>query len=194
MPAGLRTRTIAAGCKLRSASRTRKTAPTAPSRSNGSSNSRGSSRSGEHFTPIGRSECLDRDPRDNISLEAFDRLQRHYAKEGLDTYSDLIIGLPAETYATFTEGVSRVIRNGQLNRVAFYECSVLPNAPMARLEYREAFEIETVPVKLVHAHEPLDRGDGDEPEFLEMVISTSTMKREDWIRARVFAYFVDLLF
>jgi len=132
--------------------------------------------------------------RENISLEAFDRLQKHYAREGLDTYSDLIIGLPGETYHSFTERVSRVIRNGQLNRVAFYECFVLPNAPMARPGYREKFKIETVPIKMMDFHESIGRNDREVSEFIEMVVSTSSMGREDWVRARVFAYFVDLLF
>jgi radical SAM superfamily enzyme YgiQ (UPF0313 family) len=132
--------------------------------------------------------------RDNISLEAFERLQRHYANEGLDTYSDLIIGLPDETYESFTEGVGRVIRNGQLNRIAFYECAVLPNAPMAQPDYRAAFRIETVPVRIVHAHEPLANTNNGSPEFIDIVVSTASMNREDWIRTRVFADFVELLF
>jgi tRNA A37 methylthiotransferase MiaB len=132
--------------------------------------------------------------RDNISLEAFESLQRHYAQEGLDTYTDLIIGLPGETYSSFVSGVERVIRNGQLNRIAFYECSVLPNAPMAQPDYRRTFGIETVPTQIVSAHEPLDRTDGQEPEFIDIVVSTASMNRADWVRARVFAYFVDLLF
>lgn len=132
--------------------------------------------------------------RDNISLEAFENLQRHYAEEGLDTYTDLIIGLPGETYHSFASGVDRVIRNGQLNRVVFYECSVLPNAAMAQPDYRKTFGIETVPTQIVAAHEPLDRNDGQEPEFIDIVVSTASMDRTDWVRARVFAYFVDLLF
>jgi hypothetical protein len=132
--------------------------------------------------------------RDNISLDAFDRLQKHYASEGLENYTDLIVGLPGESYESFAEGVGRVIRNGQRNRVAFYECSVLPNAPMATPEYRKAFKIETFPVRLVHVHQPVECDESEEQEAIDMVVSTSSMGREDWVRARVFAYFVELLF
>ena len=132
--------------------------------------------------------------RDNISLEAFDRLQKHYAEQGLDTYSDLIIGLPGESYDSFSNGIARVIRSGQINRVAFYECYVLPNAAMSQPEYRAQFKLETVPIRMTHFHEPLDRNIGEEPEFIDMVTSTSTMDRTDWVRARVLAYLVELLF
>jgi radical SAM superfamily enzyme YgiQ (UPF0313 family) len=143
-------------------------------------------------------QSVDRDvlkaiKRDNISLEAFDRLQKHYAREGLDTYSDLIVGLPGESYDSFANGVANVIRNGQLNRVAFYECSVLPNAPMARPEYRATYELETVPIRIIHAHEPLAHTDAGEPEFIDIVVSSSTMTREAWVRARMFAYLAEFL-
>jgi tRNA A37 methylthiotransferase MiaB len=133
--------------------------------------------------------------RDNISSEAFERLQRHYAREGLDTYTDLIIGLPGETYDSFTDGIDRVIRNGQLNRVAFYDCTILPNAPMAEPGYREAHGLETIPVPLIHAHQPLDRFREDEaPETIDVVVSTRMLDREEWVRAVVFANLVELLF
>jgi hypothetical protein len=65
---------------------------------------------------------------------------------------------------------------------------------MARPEYREKFKIETVPIMMMDFHESLGRNDREVAEFIEMVVSTSSMGREDWVRARVFAYFVELLF
>jgi radical SAM superfamily enzyme YgiQ (UPF0313 family) len=132
--------------------------------------------------------------RDNISLKAFDNLQKHYAAEGLETYTDLIIGLPGETYHSFVEGVSRVIQNGQRNRIAFYECFVLPNALLGQPEYRARYRIETVPVRITHFHEPIRRSIGKVAEYIDMVTSTASMSRDEWIRARVFAYLVDLVF
>ena len=39
--------------------------------------------------------------RDNISLDAYQEVQRRFAAEGVATYSDLILGLPGETYESF---------------------------------------------------------------------------------------------
>ena len=83
---------------------------------------------------------------------------------------------------------------GQLNRIAFYECSILPNATMAQPDYRAEFALETVPVRIIHAHEPLEHVRDRIPEYLDIVVSTSTMTREDWVQARIFADFVELLF
>jgi hypothetical protein len=133
--------------------------------------------------------------RSNIQSEAFERLQRHYAREGLDTYTDLILGLPGESYDSFVDGIDCVIRNGQLNRVAFYDCTILPNAPMADPSYRAAYALETVPVRIVHSHQPLRASEMEEaPETIDVVVSTSTLARDDWVRAHVFADLVELLF
>jgi radical SAM superfamily enzyme YgiQ (UPF0313 family) len=133
--------------------------------------------------------------RDNISSEAFESLQRHYAREGLDTYTDLILGLPEQTYDSFADGINQVIRDGQLNRVVIYECTMLPNAAMAESGYRTEHGLETVPVRIVHAHEPLGRARSDEvPETIDVVVATRAMGRDDWVRARTFAALVELLF
>jgi radical SAM superfamily enzyme YgiQ (UPF0313 family) len=133
--------------------------------------------------------------RDNISQKAFERLHNHFAAENRDCYTELIIGLPGETYPSFAEGVAQVIRNGQYNRITFYECSLLPNAEMSEPEYRALHGIEHKPSRLVHAYEPLGWSERDEvPEYLDVVVSTRTMTNDDWVRSRVFANLVELLF
>ncbi|HEY3968724.1 MAG TPA: radical SAM protein [Planctomycetaceae bacterium] len=133
--------------------------------------------------------------RDNIDPASFERLQKYYAQEKLDTYTDLIIGLPDETYDSFADGVAQIIRTGQHNRIAFYECSVLPNAPMAQPDYRLRYGLETTPVRLVEVYDPLIPIDGDNtPEFIDLVVASKAMSREEWVRARVLADFAELLF
>jgi hypothetical protein len=81
---------------------------------------------------------------------------------------------------------------GQHNRIAFYNCSVLPNAAMAAPAYIAEHAIETAPVPIVHEHEGLDRQDrADAVEYLDTVVATRTMDRDDWVRTRVHAWFVD---
>ena len=68
--------------------------------------------------------------RANISSDHYRELQRRFAADGVYTYTDLILGLPGESYAKFASGVSRVIADGQHNHIQFHNCSVLPNAEM----------------------------------------------------------------
>ena len=42
--------------------------------------------------------------RDNISLDTYMELQRRFTRDKVETYSDLILGLPGETYESFVQG------------------------------------------------------------------------------------------
>lgn len=43
--------------------------------------------------------------RDNINLETFHEIQRRFSAQGVETMTDLILGLPDETYDSFANGV-----------------------------------------------------------------------------------------
>lgn len=140
------------------------------------------------------SRTLEAIKRSNISLDSFNELQRRFRGEGIETYTDIIVGLPGETYDSFAEGVSKVIENGQHNRIAFYNCSVLPNAEMGDPTYQRRYAMEYVPVQIIHEHESLDNSDRQEvTEFLNIVVATASMTRDDWVRAKSFAWMVELL-
>ena len=57
--------------------------------------------------------------RDNISLDDYFYLQSAFRKDGIPTYTEMIIGLPEETYESFSTGVSNIIINGQHNKIHF---------------------------------------------------------------------------
>lgn len=129
--------------------------------------------------------------RDNISLPDFFEIQRRFAAQGIETMTDLILGLPEETYDSFADGVSEIIANGQHNRIQFNNLSILPNAPMADPEYRQRYGLETVHSWIVNVRGVLE--DSEVPEIQELVIATQAMPRPDWVRARRFGWMVGLL-
>jgi hypothetical protein len=131
--------------------------------------------------------------RDNISLASFEELQRRYTIDRIPTYTDIIMGLPGETYDSFANGVSTIVERGQHTRMHFYHCSLLPNAEMSQPAYREQFGIRTVRQAMIDMHGPIDPPEGDVTEFLEVAVATSDMPAADWVRTRVFAWAVDLL-
>ena len=126
--------------------------------------------------------------RDNISLNDYKVLQKRFISDGIPTYSDLIIGLPGDTFESFKSSVNELISIGQHYRVQFNNLSILPNAEMAKPEYIERNEILTTEIPIVNMHGSLE----DEPEdgikeSQEMVISTKDMPKADWIKTRTFA-------
>ncbi len=136
---------------------------------------------------------LDSIKRRNISLDTYDELQRRFLDDGVVTYSDLILGLPGETYDSFADGASALIANGQHNRIQFNNLSVLPNAEMGDPDYRRAHGIQTVQTEIVNMHGSLGDADSGITERQELVIATRTMPPADWRRARAFGWMCALL-
>ncbi len=124
--------------------------------------------------------------RKNMSLDKFAELISLYKKEGVTTYSELIIGLPGETYESFCKGIGTLLAAGQHRLITAYNCEILPNAPMAQPEYMKKHGIKTVTVEHQTAH---IKTDSQIKELTRYVIETNTLSREDWIKCNVFACF-----
>jgi radical SAM superfamily enzyme YgiQ (UPF0313 family) len=131
--------------------------------------------------------------RSNISSEQFQDLQRMFTDAGIATFSDILLGLPNESYATFRDGVSNVIEGGQHNRIQFINLAILENTEMATRGYIEKFGLISQECKMVSHHTTI-ANDKEIPETQLLVIGTSTMPKEDWVKARIFCWMVSLLY
>lgn len=131
--------------------------------------------------------------RDNISLESYEELQRRFTRDRVETYSDLILGLPGETYDSFADGVDRLIRNGQHNRIQFNNLSILVNSEMAGPDYRNEHGLITVNSEIINIHGHREKGNGTVAETQEIVIATKTMPEADWRRVRAFSWMAALV-
>lgn len=132
--------------------------------------------------------------RANISLESFRDLQSRFNRDGVETFTDLILGLPGETYHSFTQGVSQIIQNGQHNRIQFINLSILPNALMGNPEYQSKHGLDIVESNLTNVHGAMDSNNDEIQEIHQLVVATHTMPREDWVSTRVFAWMTSLLY
>lgn len=133
--------------------------------------------------------------RDNIPSEQFQKLQREFTKDKIDTYTDMIIALPGETYESFINGIDLIIENNQHNRIQFVNLAVLPNAVMGDPEYQKKYGMKLVPSKIVTNHSSLFNDQDDfVQEWQQLIVATDSMPPEDWIKTRVYCYMVSLLY
>ncbi len=130
--------------------------------------------------------------RKNISNEGYRELQHRFTKEGVPTFSDMIIGLPEESYYTFVEGVVKLIEGGQHNSISFYNALILPNAEMGDPDFQKKYGIITRQIRQISGYQAID----NEPiqELEEIIISTNTMTPEDWRRIKTFAWTTALIY
>ncbi len=131
--------------------------------------------------------------RDNIALGTYMELQRRFTRDKVETYSDLILGLPGETYESFVQGVDQLIVSGQHNRIQFNNLSILPNAEMGDPAYQAGYGMVTVESKIINIHGERIELDDDVPEVQDLVVATAAMPAADWRRTRVFCWMIALL-
>ena len=131
--------------------------------------------------------------RDNISLDTYHTIQKRFAEQGIETMSDLILGLPGETYESFADGISTVIENGQHNRIQFNNLSILPNAEMGDPEYQKKYGMEAIENEVVNIHGELVQSIDEITETQELVVATASMPRPEWARTRAFCWWAGLL-
>lgn len=131
--------------------------------------------------------------RKNISAEKFRELMIRYNKENISTYCELILGLPGETYESFTKGVGSLMENGQHFALNIYPCELIPHAEMAQPWYREKFKIESTKIPFSLQHISLSTNKEEVSELTEVITSTYSLSNSDWIKCMLFSYFVQAM-
>ena len=129
--------------------------------------------------------------RSNMELEHFKNLMTRYNEAGVHVYSELILGLPGETYDSFVDGMCTLLDCNQHTAIGIYPCELLPNSLLGSKEYRDRFDIRTVNTSFTQYHIKMNCNDVEERSHA--IISTSTMGTEDWKRSFIFSTFVQAL-
>lgn len=122
--------------------------------------------------------------RKNLTIEHYSDLVRRYAEAGIPTYSELILGMPGETYESFTAGLCGLLEAGQSNSMLVYECQVYPNTPMGDPEYQKKHGIKTVRIPMLQAHYNPDFNGSQ--EYYNIIYETNTMTKDEWVKSYMF--------
>jgi putative methyltransferase len=129
--------------------------------------------------------------RKNIKMDLFNKLQKKYNDEEIPVYTELILGLPGETYESFLAGIEEILQSGIKNQAFVYFCQVYPNTELADEKYRERFKISTIRIPLNETHAAV-RSQEIVPEYEDIIISTASMSVEDWKKMAVVSWIMQL--
>jgi len=128
----------------------------------------------------------------NIEFEKINKIIELASARGIDVYSELILGLPLETYESFIKGVRKVLLPALNYHYNLYYLYLIPCSEMSRPEYINKYKIETR--RCIVSFERTLNTSNAIPEYEDIVVSTSTMSIEDWRRSFTFGYFVKALY
>ncbi len=129
--------------------------------------------------------------RKNMSLERFQKHFSVYHEEGLQVYSELILGLPGETYDSFVDGICKLFEIGQHFIFEVYHCIVLPNSQLGQSDYINKYGIKTSRSEIVRFHCTADAY--YIPEKIDIITETDTMPCEMWQKSSLFAGFTQAM-
>ena len=120
--------------------------------------------------------------RSNISVEEMMGLAPAIKNSGLDTTSEVILGLPGETFETHLQSL-RALLNANMDHILVYSCMVLIGSQMDTPEQRKKWELKTKFRILVKDFAKLSNG-RKVIEIEEVVIGSNTMTFEDYLNLR----------
>ena len=131
--------------------------------------------------------------RKNISNEAFKHLMKQYNDVNIATHSELILGLPGETYDSFCEGIGTLLENGQHYSFIVYPCMLLPNSEMGQQWYIDKYKIKktTIPFQIVHTE--IGSNQDDIEEYGIYSTETYSMSLEDWVLSLIYSKYAQAL-
>lgn len=132
-------------------------------------------------------EALKNIGRTNMSLEHFRHLMQMYIERDIMAYSELILGLPGETYDSFADGICNLFKCGQHKSVMVYPCELLPNSALGSKESVEKFKIKTCRTEFRQHHSEPDPNAIH--EYSDNIIETYSMNLQDWKKSYIFALY-----
>ena len=126
--------------------------------------------------------------RKNMAINSFNELISRYHVNNIPPYTELIMGLPGETYESFVDGVNTLIDAGQHDSLSIYMCAILPNAEMGEPEYQQQHGIKFVRMPILQQHR--SSKEKDIVEYNDIIVETKTLSLEDWKRTYLFSWAV----
>ena len=116
--------------------------------------------------------------RDNMTINDLTSMLKLSQKYNIPTYSDMILGLPEETYASWRQGLLTQMEMGQNNHLDIYIATVLENTELNQVQ-KKLYNIDTIKVKNYQSWSYHD--ESGITEYTELVRSTNTMSLEELV-------------
>ena len=127
--------------------------------------------------------------RKNISNEIYDELRKECEKNNIETYCELIYGLPGETYNSFIDGVISTIRSKQT--VALYNLRLDTGEELSTTKSRQKYGMETA--FRVQAGAVFSYNDVHLLEYEEFVTKNKWMSEDNILSIRLFQFILFIL-
>ena len=118
-------------------------------------------------------KTLDAIKRKNLKFDNFEDLIKKFSDQGIQSYTEMIMGLPEETVDSFKENWGTLARINPQPTIMVWNCSVFVNAPMNNPEYIKKYGIEVFSSPIFMSH--TSREKSEIKEYEKMVRGTNSL-------------------
>ena len=131
-------------------------------------------------------DVLENIKRRNLDQHKIDEIFALCDRNNIPVYTEVILGLPGETVASWKEAFWKIFRAGNHTGINILQAQLLENAEMNLLQ-KKLWRIESVPV---YDYMSGSYGDVDLSECVEVVVSTKDIPRETMLDTLVWNSFI----
>ena len=125
--------------------------------------------------------------RKNMDSSHLESMFETINNENLNSYTELILPLPKETFETWIKGFDKILEIGQHNSIEVWFHQLLENAPGAQPSERETHQYKTVWLPDYSIGDPPTDDEESISEETEIVIATKYMPFDDFVQSWMFA-------
>lgn len=125
--------------------------------------------------------------RQNLEVNRLSEIFDLCSKQQIPVNTELILGLPGETKASWRQNVWDLLELGQHNGIEFFQAQLLENAEM-NLTQRQAHGIKDI---TVYDYLSGSQHSDGIPEGIAVVTSTANMPPDDMLESQMFSWFIN---
>lgn len=126
--------------------------------------------------------------RKNMDISNLKDIFEKCNREGIQSYTELILGLPEETYDSWADGLCAIIEAGQHGALESWLLQLLENAELNRPEQRKLHGFETV---IAQGYVSGSGGEDDILENAELVVGTRYMPKAELVEAWLYSWIIN---
>lgn len=125
--------------------------------------------------------------RDNLGINDLEKIFKLCQDNNVNSYTEVILGLPLETQESFVNGLCNLLELGQHNHVDIWFTDLLINSELSTAESRQQYKIKTVSSgNYLSLSSELD----EYTEAIDIVCETSTMSTSDMIESFMYGWLI----
>lgn len=125
--------------------------------------------------------------RDNLGINDLTNIFRLCEDNKINSYTELILGLPLESKETFINGMCELLELGQHNHLDLWFTDLLSNSELATAESCEKYGIKTVTTQ---NYLTLNQDNDAVTEDIQLVCETNTMSVSDMIESFMYGWII----